>query len=370
MRITGIANPWKRNRDDLERAVGAEVTGGGAALIALRYATGRFRNNPMFGLYGAAVLGFSMALHADKANRKYHTVPHEGIGGFAAIGFAEVDQERPGIVITSSGPGVRNLSTPMYDAWCDYVPLFALSGNVPRGKRGARAFQESSVAAGFSDVTKQVHVVDHPQDIADTVLTAYFQTLHAPSGPVMVDIPADVLSAPVTFRYSVDLESLIHPPTTYDEQSVQHAAGLLQAAQRPVILVGGGAKRAHAAGLLRAFIEQTGIPVAYTLRGKGVIPDGAEHNLGFAGLFGNAVPNHALQEADLILSVGARFSDRTVTCPQRFAPEAAIVHLDPQPMLRGLAWEGRERYVPVQGDIACSLDALAGKAEVHAPDDW
>lgn len=350
----------ERAKGKLENLVGREVTGSVSMLATLRYLMGG--GYPFFGLHGGAIEPFFRALYTDKAFcRNYVTVPEEQIGGNAAVGFAEATG-KVGVSIFTSGPGILNALTSIYTAMMDSIPAVFISGNVPQPVAGSKAFQEADVVGVSTPISKKVFYITNAGDLASTLVEAFRLAKSGRPGPVVVDVPKNVLIEKTTFTLP-DLESLVSAEP-FDAGQLAGIPERIAAAKRPVVYVGGGIRPAEAR-VVREFATKTGIPVAYTLKGKGAIPDNHQLCIGSLGMHGLFAANKAVNEADLLIVVGARFDDRVAGKPDSFAPNAYIAHFDIDP--QGIGPKKRQPDAVIKGDLKLSLKSLTDL--VRAPAD-
>ena len=254
----------------------------------------------------------------------------------------------PGVCIATSGPGATNLVTPLADAYMDSVPVVAITGQVPSSLIGTDGFQEADIAGITLPVTKHNFLVTEAGDIARTVAEAFHVAATGRPGPVLVDIAKDALQARTQFSWPVpfDLPGY-HPVTRPHSRQVREAARLMMTARRPVLYVGGGVIKAGASKDLLTLAELTGMPVVTTLMARGAFPSSHPQNMGMPGMHGKVAAVGALQKADLLVTLGARFDDRVTGRLDSFAPEAAVVHADIDPAEIS---KNRHAEVPIVGD--------------------
>jgi acetolactate synthase I/II/III large subunit len=350
-------------RADPEPATGPVQMTGAQALVA---ALERLGVDVVFGIPGGAILPAYDPLF-DSRSVRHILVRHEQGAGHAAAGYAQVTG-RPGVCMATSGPGATNLVTPLADAYMDSVPVVAITGQVPSGLIGTDGFQEADIAGITLPVTKHNFLVTEADDIARTVAEAFHVAATGRPGPVLVDIAKDALQATTQFRWPVpfDLPGY-HPVTRPHSRQVREAARMMMAAQRPVLYVGGGVIKAGASEDLVALAELTGMPVVTTLMARGAFPSSHPQNLGMPGMHGKVAAVGALQKADLLVALGARFDDRVTGKLDTFAPEAAVVHADIDPAEIS---KNRHADVPIVGDCREVIIELLGaiRAEREAGD--
>ncbi|MDA8285207.1 MAG: acetolactate synthase large subunit [Actinomycetota bacterium] len=307
------------------------------------------RTEVVFGLPGGAILPAYDPL-LDSPIR-HILVRHEQGAGHMAEGYAHVTG-RPGVVMVTSGPAATNLVTPLCDAYMDSVPLVAITGQVPRPAIGTDGFQECDTVGITRSVTKHNELVMEPEELPLVVRQAFHLATTGRPGPVLVDVPKDVLTARAEWWWPTDEEVVAslpgyRPTVRGHARMIKEAARLIAAAERPVVYAGGGVLKARAAEELAALVELTGIPVVTTLMARGAFPDGHPLHLGMPGMHGNSTAIRAMQEADLLITLGARFDDRVTGRVDGFAPEAKVVHVDIDPAELGKV---RRPDVPIVGD--------------------
>src|SRR5690606_25410695 len=318
------------------------LTGSGAILASLE----KLGVTDVFGIPGGAIMPFYDELMASTSIR-HILVRHEQGAGHAAEGYA-ASSGRVGVAIATSGPGATNLVTAIADAHMDSVPLLAITGQVFSTSMGTDAFQEVDIVGITMPITKHSFLVTDPAQVPATLAAAYHIATTGGPGPVLVDITKDAQqkSAPFIWPPKVELPGY-RPVTKAHGKQIAAAAELIASSERPVLYVGGGTVRAGAAAELRELAELTGAPVVTTLMARGVFPDSHRQNLGMPGMHGTVPAVLALQESDLIVSLGARFDDRVTGKVSDFAPHAKIVHVDIDPAEIGKI---RHADVPIVGD--------------------
>ncbi|WP_429951719.1 acetolactate synthase large subunit [Leucobacter allii] len=302
----------------------------------------------VFGLPGGAVLPLYDAL-MDADTLRHVLVRHEQGGGHAAEGFAAASGE-VGVCIATSGPGATNLVTAIADAYMDSVPLLAITGQVFSHLMGTDAFQEADIVGITMPITKHSFQVLRAEDVPGAIAAAYHLASTGRPGPVLVDITKDAQEDEFDFVWDPRVELAGYRPITKaNSKQIQAAADLIAEAKRPVFYVGGGVVRAGAAAELRQLVELVGAPVVTTLMARGVFPDSHRQHLGMPGMHGTVPAVLALQEADLLITLGARFDDRVTGKAALFAPEAKVIHADIDPAEIGKI---RAADVPIVGDAA------------------
>ncbi|MDE0928644.1 MAG: biosynthetic-type acetolactate synthase large subunit [Acidimicrobiales bacterium] len=328
----------------------------------------------MFGLPGGAILPVYDPI-IDSSIR-HILVRHEQGAGHMAEGYAHATG-RPGVAMVTSGPAATNIVTPLCDAYLDSVPMVVITGQVPTGSIGTDAFQECDTTGMTSGITKHNFLVTEAQDIPRTIKEAFHIATTGRPGPVLVDIPKDIVdprSPNSAMEWSDDVEMDLpgyQPDTSVDPAAIQAAVALMQAAERPVLYIGGGILKARAAEVLRELAELTGFHVVTTLMARGAFPDSHELCLGMPGMHGNFTAVTAMQESDLLIALGSRFDDRVTGRLDGFAVDAKIIHVDIDPAELGKV---RRPDVAIQGDCRVAIEAMVellrvqgvGEADRHA----
>lgn len=301
----------------------------------------------VFGLPGGAILPVYDPL-MDSSNLRHILVRHEQGAGHAAEGYAAASN-RVGVAIATSGPGATNLVTAIADAYMDSVPIVCITGQVFSNLMGTDAFQEADIVGITMPITKHSFLVKDAADIPAAIAAAYEIAGTGRPGPVLVDITKDAQQAEAPFVWppKIDLPGY-RPVTKAHGKQIQAAAQLLVEARKPVLYVGGGVIRSQASRELLALAEATGAPVVTTLMARGAFPDSHRQHLGMPGMHGTVPAVLALQEADLLVSLGARFDDRVTGKAALFAPNAKVVHVDIDPAEISKI---RAADVPIVGDL-------------------
>jgi acetolactate synthase I/II/III large subunit len=307
----------------------------------------------VFGIPGGAILPAYDPLF-DSALR-HVLVRHEQGAGHAATGYAQATG-RVGVCMATSGPGATNLVTPLADAYMDSVPMVAITGQVPSAAIGTDAFQEADIRGITMPITKHNFLVTDAAEIPQRIAEAFHLAGTGRPGPVLVDISKDALQATTDFSWPPRIDLPGYKPTTRPHgKQVREAAALIAAARQPVLYVGGGVLKAGASAELAELAELTGAPVVTTLMARGAFPDSHPQNLGMPGMHGNVTAVTALQKADLLVALGARFDDRVTGQLSSFAPSAAVVHADIDPAEIG---KNRKADVPIVGDAKATIAEL------------
>ena len=320
----------------------------------------------LFGHPGGASLPIYDALY-DARDVRHILVRHEQVAAHAAVGYARASG-KVGVCTATSGPGATNLVTGITDAMMDSVPVVAITGQVPRPVIGNDAFQEADVTGVTMPITKWNHLVMDVGDVAPSVQRAFYLARTGRPGPVLVDIPRDVSQESCTpeFLEGVPVPEY-HPALDGTPKQITAAVEMLAAAERPVIYAGGGIISAEASVELTALAERTRIPVTLTLMGKGAMDETDPLCLGMLGMHGSVFANYAVNDADVILAVGARFDDRVTGRLRDFAPKARFIHIDIDPAEIG---KNKPAHVPIVGDAKRVLGVLAAQARAPKIDAW
>ncbi len=318
-----------------------------------------------FGIPGGAVLPLYDAI-ARGTSIRHVLAQHEQGAGHMAEGYARADG-RPGVVLATSGPGATNLVTPIADAAMDSTPLLCLTGQVRSDLIGTDAFQECDIVGITAPLVKGSWFVREVGELAEVIRQAYRLAASGRPGPVLVDIPRDVQEAPVAYAPPRTGPRRATAPPAATEAAVIAAARAIEGARRPVLYAGGGTIAAGATAELGALAEEARLPVVSTLMAKGAFPESHELAFGAPGMHGGRWANLALQRADLIVAVGARFDDRVTGRADAFAPAARVVHFDLDPTEVGKI---RAAEFPVVGELRDALErtrrALRGPAATEA----
>jgi acetolactate synthase I/II/III large subunit len=306
----------------------------------------------VFGIPGGACLPIYDALHDSPI--RHVLMRHEAAAGHAAEGYARACG-RIGVAIGTSGPGATNLVTAIADAQMDSTPTLFITGQVKTALRGTNAFQEADVIGITQPLVKHSIAIERADDIAQAVVDALRIATSGRPGPVLIDLPVDLAIAPARDDTHEPYLPGYRPRERPNGRQIRRAADALASARRPVLYVGGGVVNADASEELRTLAAMSGAPVTTTLMALGAFPASDPQWLGMLGMHGTKVANWAMDEADLIVAVGARFDDRVTGALDEFAPAAKIVHIDVDPSEIGKIVTA---HVPVVGDAKLALSAL------------
>ena len=321
----------------------------------------------VFGHPGGAVIKVYDEIARVKPRWQHVLVRHEQGGAHAAEGYAKATG-KVGTVLVTSGPGATNTVTGIADAYMDSVPIVVFTGQVPTSLIGNDAFQECDTIGVTRSITKHSFLVRDVRDLTRTIRAAYYIARTGRPGPVVVDLPKDVLLAETTFEYPDDVSirgySFVSTP---DPAAVRQAAEMINVAKKPLFYVGGGTLNSGAAETFTRIARKTQIPVTTTLHGLGSFPEDDPLSLGMLGMHGTWYANQSVQNSDLIIAVGARFDDRVTGKLEAWAPHARVIHIDIDP-----ACISKNVYVdcPILGDVHETLKLLEALLEEKDTSAW
>ncbi|HZR64370.1 MAG TPA: biosynthetic-type acetolactate synthase large subunit [Terriglobales bacterium] len=319
----------------------------------------------VFGYPGGAIMPLYDALEGSGV--RHILTRHEQGAIFAAEGHARATGQ-VGVAIATSGPGATNLVTGIADAKMDSVPLVCITGQVRSALIGTDAFQETDVFGLTLSLTKWSRLVRSIDEIPQVIAEGFYWAREGRPGPVVIDIPTDFLKAKMEFSGPVKFSPKPRPSDTKaDSTFADRLITLLQTAQKPVALVGAGAKLSGAISELRSLLDELNIPTFATVHGLGAVAPDAPYYLGMVGMHGTRAANMALHENDLLLVFGARLDDRVTGDPSRFAPNSKIVHFEIDPAQLDRV---RQCELPIIGDLAQTIPSFARKVRGAKLPDW
>src|SRR3954468_2266157 len=299
------------------------------------------------------------------AGIRHILVRHEAGGGHAAEGYAKASG-KPGVVFATSGPGATNIVTPLTDAMMDSVPIVAFTGQVRTDLLGTDGFQEADTFGITMPIVKHSFMIQHPTEIPRVVHEGFHIARTGWPGPVLIDMPVDLTRAEIDYHPVGDVRLPGYQPTTEgNSKQIRLAAKALANARRPVIYAGGGVINANAAEELYDLVTSDRLPVTCTLMGLGAFPAPHDQWLGMLGMHGTRTANYAMDEADLIVAVGARFDDRITGKLAEFAPRAKFVHIDIDPAEIS---KNIPAHIPIVGDAKNILPRLTAEYGAAGPD--
>ncbi len=311
----------------------------------------------VFGYPGGTVISVYDALFCEGDGIRHILTSHEQGAAHAADGYARATG-KTGVCLVTSGPGATNLVTGIATAYMDSVPMVAITINVPTENLGKDSFQEVDIAGITMPVTKHSFIVKDVNKLAATMRRAFKIASSGRPGPVLLDITRDVTNAETEYEEAAD-EYCIKRQDTFTKEQIKAAAKLILKSERPLVMVGGGALRSDAGSLINCLCEKYDIPTIDTLMGKGVVDGRAKGYLGMCGMYGTAAAHAALAESDLIISVGARFSERVSDNSKSFAPVADIIHID---IDKAELNKNIPATVAIAGDASDVLDRILAQA--------
>lgn len=327
--------------------------------------------NEIFGYPGGAVIPIYDELYSFK-EIKHYFARHEQGAVHEADGYAR-STGKVGACLATSGPGATNLVTGIMTAHMDSIPLLVITGQVSSSLLGKDAFQESDIVGITVPITKNNYLVQDIKDLPRILKEAYYIASTGRPGPVLVDIPRDIQLQEIPYdefnkiyENHFSLEGY-NPVYEGHKGQIKTAIKMIKDSKKPLIIAGAGILKAHAYEELKEFVEKTNIPVAMTLLGLGSFPGNHELALGMIGMHGTTYANYAANEADLIIAAGMRFDDRVTGNPQKFVPNAKIIHIDIDPAEIG---KNKLIDVPIVGDLKNVLTDLNEKAPKVSYDEW
>jgi acetolactate synthase-1/2/3 large subunit len=308
----------------------------------------------VFGYPGGAVIGIYDALY-DISHIRHILTRHEQGAVHAAEGYAKAGG-KPGVVLVTSGPGATNTVTGIADAYMDSVPIVVFTGQVPTKLIGNDAFQEADIVGITRPITKHNFLVTRVEELAWTIKAAFHIATTGRPGPVLVDLPKDVLASKTTFDYPAEIKFRGYNPVYSAHMGqIRRAAEIINSSKRPVVYSGGGVILGNASEELRRFVRKLNAPITTTLMGQGAYPEDDPLSLGMLGMHGTWYANMAVYECDCLIAIGARFDDRVTGDVTQFAPKARKIHIDidPSAISRNVKVD-----VPIVGDVKDALNKL------------
>lgn len=359
-----IQNPTKVLKEDLKaKLLKPDLVTGSEILLRCLLLEGV---ESVFGYPGGAVLYIYDAMHGNP-DFKHLLTRHEQGAIHAADGYAR-STGKVGVCIATSGPGATNLVTGIATAYMDSVPLVVITGNVATAAIGTDAFQEADICGITMPITKHSYLVRDVKELPRIIHEAFHIANTGRKGPVLIDIPKDVSAEKIIFQPVNDISLRGYNPTTDPNRpQVDKMLKAIRESERPVILAGGGIVYADASAELIEFVEKTRIPVTTTLLGLGGFPSAHDLWMGMPGMHGTYTANMAIQNADLLVCIGARFDDRVTMKLDGFAPKAKIIHVDVDPAEIG---KNVKTEIPVVGDVKHVLQYANTKATEANSSKW
>lgn len=279
----------------------------------------------VFGYPGGTALNLYDTLYEYRDKIRHILTAHEQGAAHAADGYSRATG-KTGVVFATSGPGATNLVTGIATAFMDSIPMIAITANVPDSLIGRDAFQEICITGVTMPITKHTFFVNKIEDLADAMRNAFRIANSGRKGPVLIDITKDVTAAKIDYKPAKPMP--LNPPPIFNKESVQEVAAMINASERPIVYFGGGVAASKAGPELRQLLETADIPATYTLMAAGILGYDNKRNLGLIGMHGSIAANRAVDRADLIIALGARFSDRVALNPEKFGKKAHKIQVD------------------------------------------
>ena len=318
------------------------------------------------GIPGGAILPFYDALSGSELIR-HVLARHEQGAGFMAQGMARVSGV-PQVCIASSGPGATNLVTAIADACLDSIPMVVITGQVPQAMIGTDAFQEVDIYGITVPITKHNFLVRSAQELLEVVPDAFRIAMSGRPGPVLIDVPKDVQNQLITIdEGELPAPAVADPTPPLDMAAIEAAAQMINAAEQPVLYLGGGVVASGAAPLAVQLAEQAGLPTTMTLMGLGAMAIDHPLSIGMLGMHGARYTNFVLEESDLLIVVGARFDDRAIGRAAQFCPNAKIVHID---IDASELHKIKTAHVALHANVKCALEALLPRVQAKPRERW
>ncbi len=320
----------------------------------------------LFGYPGGANIGIYDALYQCK-HMRHILVRHEQGATHAAEGYAKATG-KPGVVLVTSGPGATNTVTGIADAFLDSIPIVVFTGQVALRLIGNDAFQEADIIGITRPITKHNYLVRDVRDLARIIKEAFYVANTGRPGPVLVDLPKDLMAQKTTFEYPKKVELRTYKPVVEgNTQQIKKAAELINQSKKPVLYIGGGVLRSDATEEIKILAEKLHCPVTTTLHGLGAFPETNPLSLGMLGMHGTWYSNIAVSECDLLIAVGARFDDRVTGKPESFAAKAKKIHIDIDPACIG---KNVKVDVPIVGDVKKVLTKMMDYVRELPTEEW
>ncbi len=321
----------------------------------------------IFGFPGGVLLDVYDELYTTKEIR-HILVRHEQGAAHAADGYARATG-KVGVCLATSGPGATNLVTGIATAYMDSIPMVALTGQVLTSMIGNDAFQEADIVGITRPITKYNYLVRNVADLAQTIKEAFYIASTGKPGPVLIDLPKDVMVNKTDFSYPEKADIKSYKPTYVGNiKQIKKAAEAINRSEKPVLYIGGGVIASHGSNILvKELAEKSDIPVTITLMGKGGFPDDHRLSLNMLGMHGTQYANRAIMESDLIIAVGARFDDRITGKVSKFAPHASVIHIDIDPTAIG---KNIKTEIPIVGDVKKVLEELYKYIKARTREQW
>lgn len=319
----------------------------------------------IFGYPGAAICPFYDALVGSSI--EHILVRHEQNAVHAASGYARISG-KPAVCVATSGPGALNLITGIATAYMDSVPLVIITGQVSSELLGRDVFQEADITGAAEPFVKHSYLVGNASDIPDIFSKAFYIAGSGRPGPVLIDIPVDILKTLISYTPTTDVSIQGYKPTiTGNQKQIMKVADTIKSSKRPLLCIGGGVFMANATQSLKRLLDQTSIPLVSTMMGIGAVSSNYPNYLGMIGTHGKKTANTAMGRADLVILIGARVGDRAVKSPIALSENATIVHIDIDPAEIG---KNMTTHIPIVGDADNIISSLTDKLSEYEGTDW
>jgi acetolactate synthase I/II/III large subunit len=361
--FTDMETMTKQGKEEINKPATKRITGSEAVILSLI----EEGVDVIFGYPGGAIMPVYDALYSYQEKIRHILVRHEQGAAHAAQGYARASG-KVGVALVTSGPGATNLITGIADAMIDSTPIVCLSGQVGAPLLGTDAFQETDVIGISMPITKWNVQVTKAEDIPEAISKAFYIARSGRPGPVLVDITKDAQFAQFDFTYKKceRIRSYVPIPKV-DNKKIEEAATIINSAKKPFALIGQGVILGGAEAELKAFLEKTGIPAAWTILGNSALPSDHPLNMGMLGMHGNYGPNIKSNECDVLIALGMRFDDRVTGDVKRYAKQAKIIHLeiDPSEIDKNI-----KTTVAVIGDVKDSLPLLTKMVKSNKHPEW
>jgi acetolactate synthase-1/2/3 large subunit len=320
----------------------------------------------IFGYPGGAVIGVYDAMH-DMSHIKHILTRHEQGAVHAAEGYAKATGN-VGVVLVTSGPGATNTVTGIADAYMDSVPIVVFTGQVATHLIGNDAFQEADIVGITRSITKHNFLVKDVRDLAWTIKAAFHIASTGKPGPVVVDMPKDVMASRTSFNYPNEVKLRGYHPFYFGHMGqINKAVEIINSSKKPVLYVGGGAVNSNASKEVYNLAKKLNAPVAMTLMGLGAFPADDELSMGMLGMHGTWYSNMAVDQCDCLIAIGSRFDDRVTGNPQHFSPNSKKVHIDIDPSAIS---KNVKVDVPIVGDVRHVLERIIPLVQTLDTNDW
>ncbi len=318
----------------------------------------------IFGYPGGAALEIYDALYEKRDVIKHYMTAHEQGAAHAADGYARATG-KTGVVFATSGPGATNLVTGIATAYLDSIPMVAITANVGRALTGKDSFQEVYIGGITLPITKHNYVVQSVESLADIVREAFLIANSGRKGPVLIDVPKDITAALCEYTPAPAVKP--ERPLAVSQEGLEQVSAMINESKKPVVYFGGGVVSSEATAQLQELIHKACLPACNTIMATGVLPCSDPLSLGMVGMHGSVAANKAIDEADLVIAIGTRFSDRVALNTEKFAQNAKVVHIDIDP---SEICKNVKTYYGIVGDVKAVLEGLIPLVSEVSDRDW